>query len=283
MYTNKDPKNLYTATVFTDGEARPHSNLAKPKNGPDGTPEFVKPDGAEPVSFSMVKCNTQFKNGYREFDVKDIVSFSGSPLEAAAPVINILNDTQPFLVTHNGKNYDLPLLANTAAEYGIPFHYLNLGGKWDHPLHMYSSKTHFDTCFDAAGRFLKLSNLCGRFRIPCKIGMSGADVAKYYDEGRISEIVAYNEMDAIGTYVVAGKLLRMRDQMTDEGLKKSENSLRGYLLEHGFEREHLFEFNQAWGAPPKEHFDLAPSKIINLEEKLIERDSAEASEPNDLL
>ena len=282
MYVTKDPKSLNTAAIVLDGEARPHPNLAKPKNNPDGTPDFVKPDGAEPVSFSIVKCNALHKNGYRVFDVREIVSFSGSSLEAAAPVINILNDIQPFLITHNGKNYDLALLANTAAEHGIKFPYLNLGGKWDHPLHMYSSKTHFDTCFDAAGRFLKLSNLTERYRIPCKIGMSGADVAKYYDEGRISEIVAYNEMDAIATYLVAGRLLHMRDQMTDEGLKKSEDSMRGYLLEHGFEREHLFEFNQAWGAPPKEHFDLAPSKIINLEEKLIERDSAEASEPNDL-
>ena len=103
-------------------------------------------------------------------------------------------------MTFNGSGFDLPVLRYRAMVHAIP-----ATGLAARPyFHRYSDDA-IDLC-DVLSSYssqakVGLHELCKVMGLPGKpTGISGADVEKYYLEGRIREIADYCESDVLNTY-----------------------------------------------------------------------------------
>jgi predicted PolB exonuclease-like 3'-5' exonuclease len=72
-------------------------------------------------------------------------------------------------------------------------------------------------------------------------GISGADVDKYYREGRIREIAEYCESDVLNTFRVWLRYELFRGGLSYEGFRASEDSLTQFITMRGNQKPHLAE------------------------------------------
>lgn len=95
-----------------------------------------------------------------------------------------------------------------------------------------------------------LHELACALRIPGKIaGMDGYQVAEYWREGRIAEIVQYNEWDAITTFLVWLRGALFAGHINPEEFIQEQEALRQYLeMEANKGSEHLRTYLNAWMA-----------------------------------
>ena len=80
--------------------------------------------------------------------------------------------------------------------------------------------------------------------LPGKMGMSGARVWEYFQEGQISDIRAYCETDVLNTYLVYLHFEKMRG-LLDERAFSAETKRLVELLKTADE-DHLQEFLGQW-------------------------------------
>ena len=91
----------------------------------------------------------------------------------------------------------------------------------------------------------EIATVCG---IPGKMGVSGEEVAPMWLEGRLAEIVAYNECDALTTYLIwlrmafFGGFFNQQQYAEEQGFVRSLLSTEGTLPG----KEHLLEFLERW-------------------------------------
>jgi predicted PolB exonuclease-like 3'-5' exonuclease len=69
--------------------------------------------------------------------------------------------------------------------------------------------------------------------------MTGADVDKYYREGRIKEIADYCESDVLNTYRVWLRYELFRGGLSYEDFRKSEDNLTQFVAARGNSKPHL--------------------------------------------
>ncbi|MCU0647176.1 MAG: 3'-5' exonuclease [Gemmatimonadaceae bacterium] len=88
---------------------------------------------------------------------------------------------------------------------------------------------------------------CG---IPGKMGTTGLDVADMWRDGEIRKIVAYNECDAITTYLLWLRCALLGGHVTPEGHAAEEAQLEHFLEDRAQRADgaHLGEFLTAWRA-----------------------------------
>src|SRR6202035_4661290 len=72
-------------------------------------------------------------------------------------------------------------------------------------------------------------------------GISGADVDRYYREGRIREIADYCESDVLNTYRVWLRYELFRGGLPYEVFRKSEDNLTQFINMRGNTKPHLTE------------------------------------------
>ena len=70
-------------------------------------------------------------------------------------------------------------------------------------------------------------------------GMSGADVEKYYVDGRIRDIAAYCESDVVNTYRVWPRYELFRGRLSNTDLAASEGRLADFIKARGNVKPHL--------------------------------------------
>ena len=77
----------------------------------------------------------------------------------------------------------------------------------------------------------------------------GKEVAPLWLEGRLPEIVAYNECDAISTYLVWLRTAHFGGFFTTQKYEEEQMLLRELLEKEGCSpgKEHLLEFLEEWG------------------------------------
>lgn len=75
-----------------------------------------------------------------------------------------------------------------------------------------------------------LNEFARALRIPGKLGVEGSDVAQMYCEGKLAEIVAYNECDTASTYLVWLEVLRMTGQIDGDGYEIEKNMFEKILV-----------------------------------------------------
>jgi len=145
------------------------------------------------------------------------------------------------LVTFNGSSFDLPVL-----RYRAMVHSIAAPGLSARPYFNRYTEDAVDLCdllssFSPQGK-AKLHEVCRVMGLPGKFeGMSGAEVEKYYLDGRIREIAAYCESDVVNTYRVWLRYELFRGRITDHGFRASETNLAEFVKARGNTKPHLCE------------------------------------------
>lgn len=131
---------------------------------------------------------------------------AGIPPEAAAEravvggFLDAVAAERPQLVGFNSKGADLLILMQRAVAMGIP-----AAGFCRLDYLAWRSNLHVDlmAVLGGGGRsnpsLHQMATACG---IPGKMDVGGADVAEMWLDGRLAEIVAYNELDVVTTYLL---------------------------------------------------------------------------------
>ena len=85
-----------------------------------------------------------------------------------------------------------------------------------------------------------LHELCRVMGLPGKPdSIGGADVERYYREGRMAEVAAYCETDVVNTYRAWLRYELFRGRLSENGLQASEANLRDYIKSRSNSKPHL--------------------------------------------
>jgi 3'-5' exonuclease len=148
-------------------------------------------------------------------------------------------ELSPQLVTFNGSSFDLPVLRYRALVHGVAAPGLSARPYF----HRYTEDA-VDLC-DVLSSFnsqckATLHELCRVMGLPGKPdGISGADVERYYREGRIREIAEYCESDVVNTYRVWLRHELFRGRLSLAEFEASEAALIEFIKARGNTKPHL--------------------------------------------
>jgi 3'-5' exonuclease len=136
---------------------------------------------------------------------------------------------KPQLVTFNGSSFDLPVL-----RYRALVHKVSAVGLAARPyFHRYTDDA-VDLC-DVLSSFTPgakagLHELCRVMGLPGKPdAINGADVDRYFREGRVREIAEYCENDVLNTYRVWLRHELFCGRLTDAAFQVSEANLEDFI------------------------------------------------------
>ncbi len=163
--------------------------------------------------------------------------------------LKILNKHRPQLVGFNSMGSDIPILIQRAIKHGLQGGFLTERPEkpWEGP-DMFTRGNDWNidlmSCLKMRGTSPSLHEISSVSGIPGKInGIDGTCVASMWLEGMLDNIVAYNEYDAITTYLLwlrmahsAGLIKEyeeeqqiVRDMLTEETKKPDRKHLIRYL------------------------------------------------------
>jgi predicted PolB exonuclease-like 3'-5' exonuclease len=143
--------------------------------------------------------------------------------------VDRIAELKPQLVTFNGNSFDLPVLRYRAMINGV-----SAPGLSARPYFNRYTEDAVDLC-DALSSFSSqaratLHELSRMMGMPGKPdGISGADVERYYREGRIREIADYCETDVVNTYRLWLRYELFRGRLDEKEHEASERDLAEFL------------------------------------------------------
>jgi predicted PolB exonuclease-like 3'-5' exonuclease len=159
--------------------------------------------------------------------------------ELISSFVDRIAELAPQLVTFNGSSFDLPVLRYRAMVNGVAAPGLSL-----RPYFHRFTEDAVDLCdvlssFSPQGK-ATLHELCRVMGLPGKPdGISGADVEKYYREGRVREIAEYCESDVVNTYRVWLRYELFRGRLSDAAFQASQANLVDFIKVRGNAKPHL--------------------------------------------
>jgi len=160
---------------------------------------------------------------------------------------------KPQLVGYNSAQADVPIIVQRAIVNGLPGF-----GFSDRPDKPWLGVDYFDArnseynvdLADALGQYRdrpSLHQAATLSGIPGKIDVSGDSVAQMWAEGKLNEIVAYNEFDAFTTHLLWARVAHFSGLLSSEQYTAEQDLVRRLLreeIEAG--REHLEKFIVEW-------------------------------------
>ncbi len=173
-----------------------------------------------------------------------------SEAELLAEFLGTAGRERPCLVGFNSRHADLPILIQRGVAHGLSaaeFQRLEYLG-WKTALHV-----DLIAALGWGGRSTpsldELATACG---VPGKIGTHGGDVADLWLAGRHAEIMAYNEMDAITTYLVWLRWAHFEGQLSGDEYDREQQNLERFLVAGVEARPHFQRYLDRWRAlrPP---------------------------------
>jgi predicted PolB exonuclease-like 3'-5' exonuclease len=159
---------------------------------------------------------------------------------------------KPQLVGYNSLNADVPIIVERSIIHGL--HGFGFAQRPEKPwegVDYFSA--HNDYNIDLApilGKWAntpKLTEIASLSGIPGKIDVSGESVAKLWLDGKLKEIVNYNEFDAFTTHLLWARMAHFADLLSDAQYEKEQMLVRNLLESEINEgREHLKRFVNEW-------------------------------------
>jgi len=159
---------------------------------------------------------------------------------------------KPQIVGYNSANADVPILVQRAIVNGLSG--TGFGQRPDKPWEGVDY-------FSQGGDFhLDLAPMLGKYRqtpslheaatlsgIPGKVDVSGDSVAEMWLQGRLKEIVDYNEFDAFTTHLLWARMARFADLLTEQEYAREQELVRELLeSEIAAGKGHLERFVAEW-------------------------------------
>jgi predicted PolB exonuclease-like 3'-5' exonuclease len=176
---------------------------------------------------------------------------SSSEEQLVVGFFNYIERKKPRLVTFNGRAFDLPVLKYRALKYGVSAPWFANGhGRWENYGQRYSVDWHVDL-MDAlaefgATKFCSLDEVCSLIGVPGKLGITGSQIGRLVEEGRITDVLNYCETDVLSTYLIFLRYALFRGEISNAGFELSVDALLIYLAAKQGERPHLGTYLEAW-------------------------------------
>ncbi len=220
---------------------------------------FLKTVLCRVVSIAAV-CRTHNDDGSVKLHLTSLPHHPDDPKECAeaeiiSKFLNAIGDKKPQLVGFNSQRSDLKILIQRAVAKGVraPKFARRPEKPWEGVDYFDSknSQYHVDL-LEILGGYGKstpslheMANVSG---IPGKLGFDGHEVAPSWLEGRLGEIVNYNECDALTTYLIWLRLAHFGGFYTASEYDEEQEMVRNLLRTEGEApgREHLCEFLDEW-------------------------------------
>lgn len=221
---------------------------------------FIKTVLSRIVSVSMVFRKLEEDSGTPKLTLHSIPSLPTSGQDCSEPRIigdffKILNKHRPQLVGYNSTGSDIPILAQRMIKNGVPGGYFTR--RPDRPwegadFFVRGSDWNVDLmrCVSAWGKgtpsLHEISVVSG---IPGKMGgVTGQSVAPMWLAGKLDEIVAYNECDALTTYLLWLRMAHSAGHFDAERYAGEQGLVREMVEKQSAAagREHLREYLSQW-------------------------------------
>lgn len=167
-------------------------------------------------------------------------------------LLKALGRRKPQLVGYNSANADVPIIVQRAIANGLSSH-----GFAERPDKPWEGVDYFST---ASEFHIDMGPMLGRYGqmptlheaatlsgIPGKIDTSGASVPQLWAEGRLADIVAYNECDAFTTHLLWARFAHFAGLLSDAAYKQEQALVRELLEEEIAKgKPHLERFVAEW-------------------------------------
>lgn len=170
---------------------------------------------------------------------------------------SLVGRLQPTLVTWNGRAFDVPVLLWRSLRWRVaaPAWFRKVSN-FENYGYRFSLDWHVDlmdvmTGYGAARR-VPLDVAARAAGAPGKLGAGGADVGAMIAAGRLADVRAYCELDALNTYLVWLGWRHLMGELGDGELGQAHDGLAAWLERARTERSHLGEFLDAWRRSPPE-------------------------------
>jgi predicted PolB exonuclease-like 3'-5' exonuclease len=167
--------------------------------------------------------------------------------------LNAVGDKKPQLVGFNSQRADLKILVQRALANGVQASkFAERPNKpWEGIDYWDSGSDHNVDLMGILGGYGKatpsLNEMAAVCRIPGKLGVDGQEVAPLWLEGRWDEIVAYNECDALTTYLLWLRLAYFGGFFDEAQYSEEQDRVRTLLQTEGESgKTHLLEFLEEW-------------------------------------
>ena len=162
-----------------------------------------------------------------------------SEKELIAAFVARIAELSPQLVTFNGNSFDLPVL-----RYRAMINQVSAPGLSARPYFNRYTEDALDLC-DVLSSFAphtkaSLNELSRIMGLPGKPdGIDGAEVERYFLEGKIKEIAEYCETDIVNTYRVWLRYELFRGRLSETGFAASEQDLGEFVEARADKKKHL--------------------------------------------
>lgn len=167
--------------------------------------------------------------------------------------LNGIGKKQAQLVGFNSHDADLPILLQRGLAVGVrsPQFSKRPNKPWEgYDYFSKSSEAHLDIRAILSGwgkgsspSLHQLAVSCG---IPGKLGVDGNQVFELWMEGKIQEIVDYNECDSITTYLVWLRMAYFSGLFNDEQYHQEQKLVKQFLDKDADTKQHFAKYLAAW-------------------------------------
>ncbi len=221
---------------------------------------FVKYLYSRVVSIAFLSRRTVFRDGSRHIEF-GLHSLPKLPLEEErsneADIIErflyMIGERNPQLVGFNSLESDLQVLIQRGLINEVRAEKFSI-----RPSKPWEGRDYFDRYSEAHLDLAKilssgamkptlnaLTKLCG---FPGKIDVDGQQVADLWLDGKLREIVEYNQIDALNTYLLWLRVVNFTGLLSEEQYVVEQEEFREFLTTHAEspEGEHVNKFLELW-------------------------------------
>lgn len=174
--------------------------------------------------------------------------------ELLSRFLNALGDRKPQVVGYNSQNADFPILLQRALVQRVtaPDFCRRPNKPWEGVDYFARGSDFHVDLRESLGSWGKgtpslheIATACG---IPGKLDVDGAGVVDLWLDGDLRRIVQYNECDALTTYLLWLRVVRLTGRLSPEEADAEERQLERLLETEGAQpgHEHLLRFLETW-------------------------------------